>query len=110
MFRLLLTSMAILVLASCKMDMKVDTPSSRSNSSSDTGILTAGIRMIPIQTPAGNFHVWTKKFGDNPKLKVLLLHGGPAMGHEYLECFESYFPPEGIEFYEYDQLGSSYSD
>jgi proline iminopeptidase len=96
-------------LLSCKMDVKVDAPS-HSGSTADTGILTAGIRMIPINTPVGNFHVWTKKFGDNPKLKVLLLHGGPAMGHEYLECFESYFPPEGIEFYEYDQLGSSYSD
>src|SRR5205085_6539351 len=27
-----------------------------------------------------------------------------------MECFESFFPKEGIEFYEYDQLGSSYSD
>jgi len=27
-----------------------------------------------------------------------------------MECFESFFPQEGFEFYEYDQLGSSYSD
>jgi len=27
-----------------------------------------------------------------------------------MECFESFFPKEGFEFYEYDQLGSYYSD
>jgi proline iminopeptidase len=53
--------------------------------------------------------VWTKKFGDSP-IKVLLLHGGPAVTHEYFECFESFFPQANIEFYEYDQLGSAYSD
>ena len=77
---------------------------------SDTGVQTAGIRMIPIQTPVGQFKVWTKRFGNHPTVKVLLLHGGPAMTHEYMECFESFFPKEGFEFYEYDQLGSYYSD
>jgi proline iminopeptidase len=76
----------------------------------DTGVQSAGVKMIPIQTPAGNFKVWTKRFGNNPRIKVLLLHGGPAMTHEYMECFESFFPKEGFEFYEYDQLGSYYSD
>src|SRR5450432_4015462 len=32
------------------------------------------------------------------------------MTHEYWECAESYFPKAGIEFIEYDQLGSYYSD
>lgn len=76
----------------------------------DSGVQTAGIKMIPIQTRVGTFNVWTKRFGNNPRIKVLLLHGGPAMTHEYMECFESFFPKEGIEFYEYDQLGSYYSD
>lgn len=71
---------------------------------------TGGVRMIPIETPVGKFNVWTKKFGDNPRIKVLLLHGGPAATHEYMESFESFFPNEGFEFYEYDQLGSYYSD
>lgn len=53
--------------------------------------------------------VWTKRFGNSP-MKVLLLHGGPALTHEYMECFESFFPQAGIEFYHYDQLGSYYSD
>lgn len=76
----------------------------------DTGLQTAGIRMIPVNTPAGNFRVWTKRFGNNNRIKILLLHGGPSMTHEYMECFESFFPKEGFEFYEYDQLGSYYSD
>jgi proline iminopeptidase len=76
----------------------------------DTGVRMAGIKMIPIETPVGRFKVWTKRFGNNPRIKILLLHGGPAMTHEYMECFESYFPQEGFEFYEYDQLGSYYSD
>lgn len=76
----------------------------------DTGVQSAGVRMIPVQTPVGNFKVWTKRFGNNPRIKVLLLHGGPASTHEYMECFESFFPKEGFEFYEYDQLGSYYSD
>ncbi|RXK62127.1 alpha/beta fold hydrolase [Lacibacter luteus] len=76
----------------------------------DSGVQSAGIKMIPIQTPVGTFKVWTKRFGNNPRIKILLLHGGPAMTHEYMECFESFFPKEGFEFYEYDQLGSYYSD
>ncbi|MBP7478283.1 MAG: proline iminopeptidase-family hydrolase [Chitinophagales bacterium] len=73
-------------------------------------IESAGVRMIPIQTPVGEFKVWTKRFGTHPKIKILLLHGGPALTHEYMECFETYFQREGFEFYEYDQLGSYYSD
>ena len=71
---------------------------------------SGGVRMIPITTPAGNFRVWTQRVGNNPRLKVLLLHGGPAATHEYFEAFQSFFPGEGIEFYYYDQLGSAYSD
>jgi proline iminopeptidase len=76
----------------------------------DSAVQSAGVRMIPIKTPVGEFNVWTKRFGSNPKIKVLLLHGGPAMTHEYMECFETFFQREGFEFYEYDQLGSYYSD
>jgi len=71
---------------------------------------SGGVKMIPIKTPVGDFKVWTKRFGNNPKIKILLLHGGPAMTHEYMECFETFFQRQGFEFYEYDQLGSYYSD
>lgn len=76
----------------------------------DTGVQVAGIKMIPVKTPAGEFKVWTKRFGNNPRIKVLLLHGGPAFTHQYMEVFESFFPKEGFEFYEYDQLGCGNSD
>lgn len=71
---------------------------------------TGGIKMIPIETPKDTFNVWTKRVGNNPKIKVLLLHGGPGMTHEIYQCFDGYFPQEGIEYYYYDQLGSYYSD
>ncbi|HKX98505.1 MAG TPA: proline iminopeptidase-family hydrolase [Steroidobacteraceae bacterium] len=73
-------------------------------------ILAGGVRLIPIETPKGTFKVWTKRVGNNPSIKVLLLHGGPGITHEYLEAFDSWFPAAGIEYYYYDQLGSSYSD
>jgi len=73
-------------------------------------IITGGIKMIPIQTSAGEFRVWTKRVGNNPTIKVLLLHGGPGANHEYFECFDSFFPEAGIEYYYYDQLESSYSE
>ncbi|MHB1577299.1 MAG: proline iminopeptidase-family hydrolase [Candidatus Dormibacteria bacterium] len=72
--------------------------------------LSGGARRIPIDTPSGRFHVWTKRIGNNPELKVLLLHGGPGSTHEYLEAFDSYLPAAGIEYYYYDQLGSGNSD
>lgn len=71
---------------------------------------TGGINMIPISTDKGTFKVWTKRVGNNPTKKVLLLHGGPGMTHELYECADGYFPQEGIEYIYYDQLGSYYSD
>lgn len=76
----------------------------------DTGLLTGGIKMISVNTEKGKFNVWTKRVGNNPKIKVLLLTGGPGASHEYFECFESFFPKEEIEFIYYDQLGTGYSD
>ncbi len=72
--------------------------------------LTGGIRMIPISTPKGEFKVWTKRVGNNPSMKLLLLHGGPGGTHEVFDCFDGYFPAEGIEYIYYDQLGSYHSD
>ncbi len=73
-------------------------------------LLGGGVKMIPVETPKGTFRVWTKRVGNNPTAKVLLLHGGPGATHEYYEACDSYFPGAGIEYYYYDQLGSAYSD
>jgi proline iminopeptidase len=84
--------------------------SSYFDSSGRDDVLSGGVRLITVQTPKGPFHVWTKRVGNNPRIKVLLLHGGPGMTHEYFEAFDSYLPRAGIEYYYYDQLGSAYSD
>jgi len=73
-------------------------------------VLSGGVKMIPIQTPKGEFKVWTKRTGNNPDIKILILHGGPGASHQYLECFDSFFPGEGFKYYYYDQLGSARSD
>ena len=106
MKKLLFYLLSILALSSCSKSSE----SLSSYFSYPDSLETAGVKLIPIQTPVGNFKVWTKRFGNNPKIKILLLHGGPAMTHEYMECFETFFQREGFEFYEYDQLGSYYSD
>jgi len=72
--------------------------------------LSGGVRLIPIATAHGTFKVWTKRCGNNPRSKLLLLHGGPGATHEYFEPCDSYLPAAGIEFYYYDQLGSYYSE
>lgn len=66
--------------------------------------------MIPIETPSGQFRVWTKRVGNNPTCKLLFLHGGPGATHEYFEAADSYLPAAGVEYYYYDQLGSFFSD
>lgn len=66
--------------------------------------------MIPVQTTKGTFNVWTKRIGNNPAIKLLLLNGGPGATHEYFECMESFLPAEGIEIIYYDQLGCGNSD
>jgi len=103
---------AIMAFQSCSDDRKKSSQSTISYfAKEDTSIVqTGGVKLIKIKTPAGEFNVWTKRTGNNPSVKVLLLHGGPAATHEYFECFDSFFPEEGIEYYYYDQLGSYYSD
>ena len=73
-------------------------------------VLSGGVRMVPVTTPAGTHRVWTKRTGSNPATKVLLLHGGPGATHEYLEACDGYLPQAEVEYYYYDQLGSTYSD
>ena len=77
---------------------------------SEQGVQTGGVKVITITTPKGKFNVWTKRIGNNPTMKVLLLNGGPGGTHECFEGFESFFPKEGIEFIYYDQLACGNSD
>lgn len=110
MTRAILIFFISLIFVQCNETKISDNTDLKDYFSYNDSIESAGIKMIPIQTPVGVFKVWTKRFGTNAKIKILLLHGGPAMTHEYMECFETFFLKEGFEFYEYDQLGSYYSD
>lgn len=74
------------------------------------GIQNGNVKVTEISTPKGNFKVWTKRFGNNPKMKLLLLSGGPGATHEYFECMENFLPEKEIEFIYYDQLGTGFSD
>jgi proline iminopeptidase len=97
----------LLGLAACKQPDPAPSPCDYLKNE-ESGIKSGGIRLISLN--GGQYKVWTKRIGNNPKIKVLLLHGGLACTHEYWECMESFLPQEGIEFYYYDQLGSAYSD
>lgn len=97
-----------LLVMSCQIESRVKNESINYNDLQETGVRSGGIKMIPVHN--GKYKVWTRRVGNNPSIKVLLLHGGPAFTHEYFESFDSFFPQEGIEYYYYDQLGSYYSD
>jgi proline iminopeptidase len=113
--RLVLVFSAILAASACsRSDLpatgEANVPARYLDNAGRDDVFTGGIKMIPVNTPRGVFRVWTKRTGNNPRVKVLLLHGGPGGTHEYLEAIDSFFPGAGIEYYYYDQLGSYYSD
>ncbi|MBL7784185.1 MAG: proline iminopeptidase-family hydrolase [Saprospiraceae bacterium] len=104
----LLTALILGALFACQQPAATTEQASTYLQNTETGIKSGGVRLISLD--GGKYKVWTKRIGNNPRIKVLLLHGGPACTHEYFESMESFFPQEGIEFYYYDQLGSAYSD
>lgn len=100
----------VCLLGSCR-SSDTDTTTLKTYFNADTsGVADGGVRIIPIKTLNRTFNVWTKRFGNNPKIKLLLLNGGPGATHEYFEVMESFLPAEGIEFIYYDQLGTGNSD
>lgn len=110
----LVVLLIVATLISCAKDQNTEVVRSDSNDYLDYSkrddILSGGVKLIPIQTSSGEFKVWTKRVGNNPTMKLLLLHGGPGATHEYFEIFDSYLPHASIEYYYYDQLESAYSD
>jgi proline iminopeptidase len=95
------------VFFSCKNE---STTSNNYFKSTESGIKTGGVKILTINSPKGKLKIWTKRIGNNPKMKLLLLSGGPGISHEYFECMESFLPTEGIEFIYYDQSGTGLSD
>ena len=104
---LLLTTV---VTSSCNTEDDPKTPDYSEYFKPSKGVQTGGAQLIPVKTAKGTFNVWTRRVGNNPKIKVLVLSGGPGASSEYLECMESFFPAEGIEFIYYDQLSTGRSD
>jgi proline iminopeptidase len=99
----LLSYLALTTFIACTSPQPPSIPISTTDSST---VKTGGSQLIDVD---GKYKVWTKKAG-NGKIKVLLLHGGPGIPHDYLECFEDFLPKEGMEIYFYDQLGCGNSD
>ena len=85
-------------------------PASYFDNSKHPDAWSGGARLIPISTLKGPHKVWIKRVGNNPRLKLLLLTGGPGLSHAYLEVMDSFLPAEGVEYYHYDQLETGSSD
>lgn len=106
--------LTILILASCTNPQKTEISTTETSTYFDYSgrddQATGGVKMIPIKTAKGTFNVYTKRMGNNPKIRVLLLHGGPGGTHEEFGNFDGYLPNEEIEYIYYDQLDSYYSD
>jgi len=108
-----LASVALILVAGCR---RIEThqgnrpPASYFDNKGRADAWTGGARKITISTPKGPHQVWIKRVGNNPKLKLLLLTGGPGFSHAYLEVMDSYLPAEGVEYYYYDQLETGESD
>lgn len=109
-FSVLTAFACVLALNACQTATQHKEKTSDYLKSPETGVKTGGVRIIPIETPLGKFNVYTKRIGNNPKIKLLLLHGGPGGNHLFFESFESFLPEHEIEFYYYNQLGSYLSD
>jgi len=68
----------------------------------------SGTRLIEL---SNGYRVFTQKYGENPDVCILALHGGPAATHEYLLSVAYDLPAQhGFEVVMYDQLGSFFSD
>lgn len=67
-------------------------------------VCTERTGFLPV--PGGN--VWYRVAGEGPAVPVLLLHGGPGCGHDYLEPLEALAAERPVIFY--DQLGCGRSD
>lgn len=58
--------------------------------------------------PVDGHRVWYRRVGGGPGLPLLLLHGGPGAGHDYLEPLQDLARDREVIFY--DQLGCGRSD
>ncbi|MEO7444149.1 MAG: proline iminopeptidase-family hydrolase [Ferruginibacter sp.] len=102
--------LTVMISSSCRQPVATSADHASYFAPLDSGIQDGGINIIEVPSAKGPLHIWTKRIGNNPKIKLLLLSGGPGATHEYFECMESFLPAEGIEFIYYDQSGTGFSD
>jgi len=113
---LALASAGLLFVAGCYQQKQDQAPSQASvpasyyDNSAHPDAWSGGARKITISTPKGPHQIWIKRIGNNPRLKLLLLTGGPGYSSAYLEVMDSFLPADGIEYYHYDQLDTGLSD
>ena len=48
-----------------------------------------GVKMVELSS---GHRVFTQKVGENPDVKILTLHGGPACTHEYMTAISNVLP------------------
>ena len=89
-----LTLIGMILMSSCSDKKHCAAPSSVNEIPKYTEIQNGGVKMVSVR--GGKYKVWTKKVGDG-HIKVLLLHGGPGLTHEYFECMESFFPQSSTD-------------
>lgn len=96
-----LLSLVYTMLFSCSKQMEnTNTPTLSSYfEPTSKGIQTGGVQLIPLIEGKDTFSLWTKRIGNNPKIKVLLLNGGPGATHEYFECFENFYLKKALNSY-----------
>lgn len=94
----------LLSVFSCQ--IKQDSDDQEGSHAKKDSIKTGGVRLITLDNGQ---QIWTKKVGQGA-IKILMLHDGPGYSHDYLQCFEDFLPPAGIEVYFYDQLGCGNSE
>ncbi|MBK8503540.1 MAG: proline iminopeptidase-family hydrolase [Saprospiraceae bacterium] len=106
------TLLLIFIFLSWTSCQKQDAPPRGADYFAQTGneVQTGGVQIVNVRAGTTTYKIWTKRVGNNPHLKLLLLNGGPGATHEYFECMESFLPKEQIEFIYYDQLGTGNSD
>lgn len=78
----------------------------RKDAAYDAEMSLPGVRRLEVER---GYKVWTRRVGHGP-IKVLMLHGGPGLTHEYLEGLADSLAQHGFEVYLYEQLGSYFSD
>ena len=86
--------LTLLTIAGCRQKNSIKNSSLQTTdgyfANPDTGVQNGGVKMVSISTPKGKFNVWTKRIGNNPAIKLLLLNGGPGATHAVRVFYQAF--------------------